>query len=259
LPVHAQLLAEPRPGLRIVTGTPGELNLALVKGDIDLAPCSSIEYARQAARYRLIPGLVIGSHGRVRSIRLESTVPLAELDGRTVAVPTASATSVVLLRILLERCYGSRASFIWFTQEAAHDPVPDQAAAALWIGDQALQRSAPAGREIHDLGELWTSWTGLPFAFALWQTGLGPERDEELRGLAARLHASLHSSLTQPLRLAQQYAEQFGMTPEQLADYWSGLHFTLDEAMLRGLTRFFELAAELGEIPDVPPFRWLTD
>ena len=259
LPVHAQLLAEPGPDLQIVHGTPGELNLALARGDIDVAPCSSIEYARQAPHYRLIPGLVIGSHGHVRSIRLESTIPLSELGGRSVAVPTASATSVVLLRILLERRYGSRVHFIWFNQEAAHDPIAEGAAAALWIGDQALLRAAQPDRTSHDLGELWTDWTGLPFAFALWQVRLGPEHDAALHSLAQRLHASIHTSLTQPLRLAERYADQFGMTPQQLADYWYGLRFGLDQPMLRGLSRFYEMAAELGEVPGVPPFRWLTD
>jgi predicted solute-binding protein len=65
--------------------------------------------------------------------------------------------------------------------------------------------------------------------------------------------------LTDPLRLAEQYADQFGISAHQLADYWTHLHFKLDEPMLRGLTRFFELAAELGEIPSVPTYRWLSD
>jgi chorismate dehydratase len=252
LPVHASLLETPPAGLSIVHGTPGELNQALACGVIDVAPCSSIEYARHAHRYRVLPGLVIGSQGPVQSIRLESTCELRQLGGRTVAVPTASATSVVLLRILLELQQGSQANFVWYEQRADSDPIAQGAAAALWIGDDALRRPPRADRQVHDLGELWTEWTGLPFAFALWQTHLPPEQDHDLQWLAAQLQSSLHSSLADPYRLALRHQARIALPPAQQADYWNGLHYKLDDAMLRGLLRFYEMAAQLGEIAAAP-------
>ncbi len=257
LPVHAQLLAVPSADLRVVHGTPTELNQALARGAIDVAPCSSIEYAHHADRYRVLPGLVIGSRGRVQSIRFESTRALTELTGQSVAVPTASASSVVLLRILLELRYGSSANLTWYEQLAEADPIRQGAAGALWIGDQALQRPQLADRLVYDLGELWTEWTGLPFAFALWQTRLGSEHDTELRVLAARLHESLRASLKDPHQLAEQYAPRYGLPAAQLAEYWTGLHYALDETMQRGLLRFYELARELGEVSDVPALHWV--
>src|SRR5262245_39586547 len=202
LRVHAAILDALPATLSIAHGTPGELNQALACGAIDVAPCSSIEYARHAQRYRALPGLVIGSKGPVQSIRLESTCELQQLDGRTVAVPTASATSVVLLRILLQLQLGSQANFVWYEQHADGDPISNGAAAALWIGDDALQRPLQSDRYTHDLGELWTDWTGLPFAFALWQTHLPPERDHDLQWLAGQLQSSLHTSLADPYALA---------------------------------------------------------
>ncbi|MGH7469726.1 MAG: menaquinone biosynthetic enzyme MqnA/MqnD family protein [Longimicrobiales bacterium] len=258
LPVHAQLLESPTPEVRIVHGSPGELNEALAQGVIDVAPCSSIEYARHAHRYRVIPGLAIGSRGSVRSIRLESTRPPEQLHGCRVAVPTASASSVVLLRILLERRHGSRPDLVWFAQESDEDPIAEGATAALWIGDQALQRPARSDRHVYDLGEQWTAWTGLPFAFALWQTCLGSERDAELRALAIRLHESLRVSLAQPRQLAERYADRFGLAAGELAEYWTGLHYQLDHTMLRGLLHFYQLAQELGEIEAVPVLHWLS-
>jgi chorismate dehydratase len=255
LPVHASLLETPPAGLQIVHGTPGELNRALACGDIDVAPCSSIEYARHADRYRVLPGLVIGSNGPVQSIRLESTCELQQLSGRTVAVPTASATSVVLLRILLELQLGSRPDFVWYEQRTDADPIAAGATAALWIGDDALQRPPQSDRHSHDLGALWTAWTGLPFAFALWQTHLPAERDQELRWLTTQLQASLHVSHADPHALALRHAARLALPPAQQADYWRGLHYTLDQAMLRGLMRFYELAAQLGEIDAAPPLR----
>ena len=40
---------------------------------------------------------------------------------------------------------------------------------ALVIGDDALvARAELRGSHIHDLGEAWRAWTGLPFVFAVW-------------------------------------------------------------------------------------------
>src|SRR5688500_3636940 len=99
-PVHALLLTRMPAGsaVELVGGTPAELNEALAAGTIDVAPCSSIEYARHAERYRLLPDFVIGSDGPVGSILFECSRPIAELNDATIKVPTASATSVVLLK-----------------------------------------------------------------------------------------------------------------------------------------------------------------
>src|SRR5688500_15274661 len=100
-PLHAELLEQGSPQVELVRGVPTELNRALEAGAIDVAPASSIEYARHADRYRVLPEFVIGSRGPVHSILLESTRPIEELIDTRVAIPTASATSVVLLKILL--------------------------------------------------------------------------------------------------------------------------------------------------------------
>ena len=48
-----------------VVGVPTELNRALLAGEIDIAPISSIEYARNASRLRLMPRLCVSSEGAV--------------------------------------------------------------------------------------------------------------------------------------------------------------------------------------------------
>ena len=257
LPVHATLLEQPAPNIQIVHGTPTELNDALRSGVIDVAPASSIEYARHPDRYRILPGLVIGSFGPVQSIRLESTVHIESLGDARVAVPTASATSVVLLRILLELRYGLHAHFHWYDQADQADPLAESAAAALRIGDIALRRGSRPDRVFYDLGELWTEWTGLPFAFALWQTNLPEARDAELAELTAELQASKHTSLRNPDALARRHAAHFGLPAGQLASYWTALRYDLDDAMMHGLLRYYELAAQLGEVPAVPALRLL--
>ena len=55
-----------------VQGVPTELNRRLLAGELDVAPISSIEYARNADRLRLLPRLCVGSEGAVDSIQLVS-------------------------------------------------------------------------------------------------------------------------------------------------------------------------------------------
>jgi chorismate dehydratase len=104
------------------SGVPTELNRALIAGEIDLAPISSIEWARHADRLRLLPRLCVSSEGAVDSIQLVSRLPLDAV--RTVAVTPESATSVVLTKVLLP--------------EAQHVVETEDADARLLIGDAAL-------------------------------------------------------------------------------------------------------------------------
>jgi chorismate dehydratase len=250
IPVHALLLDEPQPDVELVYDVPSTLNRALAAGQIDAAPCSSIEYARHAGEYRVMPHHVIGSAGPVQSILFESRRPLHELAGRCIAVPTASATSVVLLRALLELRLHVRPEYRWFDQGLDADPLTEGADAALRIGDVALGRVHDPDRYAYDLGFEWFDWTGLPFAFAIWQVRCELEPDR-LRRLAALLAESRAYFDRNAPALAQRHAPAFGLSPERLLAYWRSLRFDLDDPMQQGLLHFFALAAELGEAPAV--------
>jgi chorismate dehydratase len=255
-PVHARLIHRPEGGdPRIVEGIPSLLNGLLERGEIDVAPCSSIEYARHPERYRILPDLVIGSRGAVRSILFVSRRPPAELGGAAVALPTASATSVILLRILLRVRWGVEPRFFWFDQ-AREDPFARGAEAALFIGDVALRpRLHPALPVRLDLGEEWLAETGLPFAFAVWQAGSGDAA--ALRDLHARLLTSRAYGEENRAALAARYADHFGLPAPMLDGYWADLSFQLDEPMLEGLRAYYRLAAEIGEIARAPELRWI--
>lgn len=248
IPVHALLLERGAEGVELVRDVPAQLNVALAGGAIDVAPCSSIEYARHADEYAILPGHAIGAAGPVRSILLESTLPLESLGGATVAIPTASATSVVLLRILLELRSGVRPRYEWFEQADPADAAGSRAAATLRIGDIALRRQPRPGTTVYDLGAEWWSWTGLPFAFAVWQV----RRDADLtevRRLAGLLRESRAWFTANADALAARHAPAFGLTADRLLEYWHSLRFDLDEPMQQGLLHFYELAARIAEAP----------
>lgn len=254
-PVHARLIDQPRDGdPRLVRGIPSLLNRLLREGEIDVSPSSSIEFARNAGRYLILPELVIGSRGPVRSIQFLSNRQPGNLEGRVVAIPTASATSVVLLKILLAVRWGVAPEYTWFDQ-GKENPFLYGADAALFIGDVALRPGLHERVPYRfDLGEVWFLATGLPFAFAVWQASGGSPG--QLRAVRSLLVESRQWFEGQRERLAHDYSGRFGLPAKLLAEYWSSLAYHLDEPMIEGLRTFYRLAHEIGEVEEVPDLTW---
>ena len=257
-PIHGPLLEGARPPwLEVVDGTPSDLNRRLAIGELDIAPGSSIELARHAREYGALSGLCIGSAGPVESIIFATRIPAEGLDGRTVALPSASATSRCLLRILLEIRLGVRPVWTDFDQEAA-DPLRIDAsdtAAALFIGDVALRRECQAGEMHVDLGAEWTEWTGLPFVYALWLVAGSAAGNPETGDLHRLLLAARDSVSVDSASLAERAGARYGFCPSRLRSYWSRIRYDLDDRMLAGLRRFLDLAAEIGDAPPVEEIR----
>src|SRR5207253_9485462 len=187
-PVFYRLQAE----VEEIQGVPTDLNRRLVAGEIDLAPISSIEYARHADTLRILPRLCVSSEGAVDSIQLVSRVPLERV--RTIAVTPESATSVVLTKVLLP--------------EAEHVALGEEADAKLLIGDAALKSAFEDPTPHHDLGRLWLERTGLPMVFAVWAC-----REPGPPGLLELEDGLVESVLTaraEPEQLAYESSERYG-------------------------------------------------
>jgi chorismate dehydratase len=234
---------------------PTELNRLLHEGGVDVSPSSSIEYAMHPGRYLLFPGLSITSRKEVRSIILQSRFPIAELNGRIVTLTTASATSVLLLRILLERHHGLRPSYTAFEQGL--DNPFGKADAMLFIGDLALKaRPTRDYPYLFDLGLLWHRMTGLPFVFALWQVNYKKNIDKDLAVLYDILMQSKAYGLANIPELAVSYASRFGLPVQTLTDYWSSFSYDLNDDEQKGLQAFYGYAAEIGAIEPVTGLRF---
>jgi chorismate dehydratase len=223
-----------------VAGVPTDLNARLLGGDIDLAPISSIEYARNADRLRILPRLCVSSEGAVDSIQLVSRTPLEQV--RTVAVTPESATSVVLVKVLLP--------------EAEHVPLGEPADATLLIGDAALKSAFEDPTPHHDLGRLWLERTGLPMVFAVWAA---PEPlVEGLAELEEALVASVRLARAEPERLAYEASDRYGYPAGFLARYFEKLRYRFGPRERAGLYTFLELARDVGELAEVPEFRFVN-
>jgi chorismate dehydratase len=221
-----------------VEGVPTELNRALLAGEVDLAPVSSIAWARNADRLLVLPRLCVSSDGAAGSIQLVTRLPVERV--RSIAVTPESATSVVLARVLLP--------------DADHVPLGETADATLLIGDGALRSAYEDPTPHHDLGRLWTQRTGLPMVFALWACADPPPAG--VAELEDALVSSLEHAREEPERLATESAERYGYPPGFLARYFERLRYDFGPREREGLETFLELARDAGELGAVPELRF---
>jgi chorismate dehydratase len=224
-----------------VTGVPTELNTLLVAGELDLAPISSIAWARDADRLRILPRLCVSSEGAVDSIQLVSRVPIEQV--RRVAVTPESATSVVLTRVLIP--------------EAEHVPLGEEADAKLLIGDAALKSAFEDPTPHYDLGRLWLERTGLPMVFAVFAA---PEPVAAgMSALEDALVASVRRARAEPEQLAYEASERYGYPAGFLARYFEKLRYRFGPRERAGLFTFLEMARDVGELAEVPELRFVHD
>ena len=234
-PVFHRLDAE----VEEVHGVPTDLNARLLAGEIDLAPISSIEYARHADRLRILPRLCVSSEGAVDSIQLVSRTPLEHID--SVAVTPESATSVVLTKVLLP--------------DAARVPLGKTAEAKLLIGDAALRSAFEDPTPHHDLGRLWLERTGLPMVFAVW--ACPDPAPPGVRELEEALVSSVRLARAEPEVLAFEASTTYGYPAGFLARYFEKLRYSFGPRERAGLITFFELARDVGELERVPELRFV--
>jgi chorismate dehydratase len=226
-----------------VQGVPTELNRMLVAGELDTAPISSIAYARDADKLRLLPRLCVASEGAVDSIQLVSRVPLEQV--RTVAVTPESATSVALTKVLLP--------------EADQAPLEaydsGESEAKLLIGDAALRSAFEDPTPHYDLGKLWLERTGLPMVFAVWAC---PEPlAEGLAELEDALVSSVRLARAEPEQLAHEASQRYGYPAGFLARYFEKLRYRFGPRERAGLYTFLELARDAGLLETVPELRFV--
>ena len=249
-PLVYGLERQPRFDLRY--DIPSECARLLHAHAIDVGLIPSIEYLRGPRPYRFVPGPAVTSRGAVASVAIFTRVEPRDI--RTIAMDTSSRTSVALSTVLLQRVFGVTAEALPMAPDL--DAMLARADAALIIGDNALflnpqSESAilnpqSAIRKI-DLGEQWTSLTGLPFVYAVWAgwpdaltaddvSLLQRARDEgvaDVDGVARAYYPD------DPARQA--------VARRYLRD---NIRYVLGTEELEGLRTFYRYAGEAGLVPE---------
>jgi len=219
-----------------VRGEPSWLNREARQGRLDVTAVSAAEVAAAPGSYHVLPGFCLAARGAVQSVRLFSRLPLEELRGRKVAITSASATSRILLQVLVE---GIR------PVELQGEPrLDEEVPAVLLIGDRALGE-VPGAAHVVDLGELWRATTGKPMVFALW-VATKPEHVLRATLVLERSRAWGQAHMDQVLEEA---SRRTGLGRQRLEAYFACLDYRLDQEAVEGLQEFYRRAGALGLLP----------
>jgi len=227
-------------GIGVVEAVPSRLATMLERGEIAAALVSSIEYFRHPG-LTYAPGIAVAAKGPVRSVRMLSKVPVAEI--RTVTLDTSSLTSVTLLKILLKEMFGVEPRYLPHPPNLA--AMLAEADAALLIGDLGYRDYGPEYRVL-DLGEAWHDLTGLPFVYALW---IGPEAALDVR-LRQLLLEAKEWGKRNPEWIARAEFERLDESYDRAYSYLTEvMRYDLDAEGEEALRLFGEKARRHGLVP----------
>ncbi|MFB7510864.1 menaquinone biosynthetic enzyme MqnA/MqnD family protein [Streptomyces broussonetiae] len=228
--------------LELTKDTPDKLNEKLVRGDLDIGPITLVEYLKHADDLVAFPDIAVGCDGPVMSCVIVSQVPLDRLDGARVALGSTSRTSVRLAQLLLAERYGVQPDY--YTCPPDLSLMMQEAEAAVLIGDAALRANLHDGPRygltVHDLGQMWKEWTGLPFVFAVWAA----RRDylEREPHITRKVHEafldSRNVSLEEVTKVAEQAARWETFDEATLAQYFTTLDFSFGASQLTAVAEF---------------------
>ena len=257
LPLTYALAHGAAQGLDILRATPAQLNGRLEAKNLDVSGVSSITYARHADDLLILPDVCIASDGDVRSVLLVSRVPAENIGARRVLLSDKSASSHALLKIILRRAYDAVPQYETraLTPE---DPVPEGAAGALFIGDDALElyHHPPDGIYIYDLAREWKQMTGARMVFGIWAAArtFAAAHPAELEMVHGRIAAAFEGwGAVKDAAITEVLSHDGRFTRAQLMEYLgSAVVWQLDEATLAGLRLFYRYAAEDGLIARAP-------
>jgi chorismate dehydratase len=233
--------------VEVIQQIPAQLNHAMRNGQIDLGPISSFAYAENASSYLLMPNLSVSSKGKVGSIFLFSKKPLESLHGASIALTSSSATSVALLKIILEYFYQFQVTY--HTMSPSLPDMMKEHDASLLIGDDALL----ANREnphpyIYDLGELWYAHTNKYMTFAVW--AVRKEAVELYPVLLSEIFEEFVKSKalgeTKRSKMIEELCQTFGGETLFWETYFAGLSYNFEEQHKKGLEHFYHLAHRIG-------------
>jgi chorismate dehydratase len=244
--------------VELLKGTPTELNNLLITGKLDISPISSIEYARHNSSLVLFPDFTVSSDGEVKSILLLSRVPLGELSGRKVSLTNTSATSHVLLKLILSHGYRVEPEYI--VRPPDLDSMLSDADAALLIGDIALKHCVKTtDYYCYDLGAEWKKLTGKKMVYAVWaiRRNFAETEVATVDYVYAIFKKSMDYSMRHLSEIAEYTARWEPFTSSFLIDYFRSLRFDFGKECREGLLYFYKLASEIGELERVPALQFM--
>lgn len=252
---HHMFHTEELPGVRIYPAYPSDLNRMMGKGELDMSPISAAAYPDIAEEAVLLPQFCLSSVGYVQSVVLSSKVPIQELRGKTVGLSSASRTSVVLLKIILQKYYGIEPTYV------PTEPNPRLKESgidgALIIGNEAMMKEISPFT--YDLGDLWMRKTGYPVVFAVFavrKSAVSPY-SSEIEAVIASYRRSLACLEREREVLIQKARERYPSITFDIDGYYRVLQYSFSPGLKRALTFYLETAQEMDLLRKVEKVRYL--
>jgi chorismate dehydratase len=251
---HHMFCREPLPNT-IVPRYPGELNQLMKDGGLDMSPISAGAYPEIQERVLLMPDFCLSSIGYVRSVVLQSNIPIEELRYGKIGLTSASKTSVVLLKLLLEKHYNLKPVYV------PSSPVPDMEGldAALVIGNEAMIETARPVPYIYDLGDLWLRKTGYPVVFAVIavQEKTARESIDLVRQVADSFRLSLDDLRDNRDEVVKFAGAKYPDINYDIDHYYNLLKYDFTDDLKTALQYYFNEAASMGLLDEVKNIRFI--
>ncbi|MDD7987032.1 menaquinone biosynthesis protein [Lentisphaera marina] len=242
---------------RAVLARPGELNKMLAQGELDMSLVSAFEYLRNKEQYILAPGISLSSKGYVNSVKLVSKVPIEDLDQQNIYITSASATSISILKILLGEKNIHAKELINYD---CHQGVPNDALAALTIGDEALTEDFSAFTHSWDLGAAWRELFQRDIVFAL--CVIRKDALEKYPKEIALLVKKLKDAPSESFACEETFAKNCRQTYPEISKpmtYLRNLHFECGEMEIANFNFYLKLCAKHKLIDQVFEAQYYTD
>ena len=224
---------------KILPVSPRRMGILSRNGQMDAGLFSLADYLSQKEILTPLP-YCIATRDQVKSVMLFSNHGWQELDNKIIGIIDDSATSVRLLRVLLEKKYGVKAEL-----RRLHSGVNDYEGfdAVLLIGDEALRHEKIGLGKfelVYDLATEWYEWQKLPFVFAVWavRKALPQESRDELASL---IQNALLKGEVEFERISEAHAGRIGLTPVEATEYLQGFNYRMGEREWRAIEVFENL------------------
>ncbi len=220
------------------------------KVDVGLIPVAEL---LKRGTYTIVPNISISSCGKVDSVILVSRSEIKRV--KTVAVDARSQSSAALLRVILEVFNELSPNYI---NREPDNRFLDGVDGGMLIGNLGLKfrYSPPLGYRVFDLGEIWTSETGLPFVYAIYGVNSGVRLGENLRALDTA--KSIGLKIVE--RIAKAESEKLGFSEEICLRYLTQrIKYDLGEEEVKGISAYTRFLVELGEIEEIHDLRFYSE
>jgi len=188
--------------------------------------------------HQLITNVCIGCNGDVRTVCIFSHLPIEQVS--TIHLDNHSRTSVLLARMLIANHWSLDMKYISSDVNTMSASGLRNDEAVLMIGDKVFEVENDYEYK-YDLGKEWKTFTGLPFAFAVW-VAKPHVTQEQINQLSKDLNFGIENTAQ---ALAEHQEEDNAFDLEEYFKRHIDYHF--DDAKKEALHLYLQM---IGDLPN---------